>query len=361
MKEWLKSNLKKIVISCILTLAPVFVGLFLWNKLPDTVNIHWGADGVADGTGPKAMLVFLLPSVLTALNLLCFLLTPLDKGNQKQSKKAMGIIYWIMPLLSWAVSGFMYSVTLGKSWSVAIVMPLLFGVLFLLIGNLMPTVTRNKTMGIKLFWTIYNEENWNKTHRLAGKLWVLGGILCLLAVFLPTKAMFATVLVITFGMILIPVLYSYSIYRKHKAEGIVYEIPAKEKKTALAAIIPAIVVLGFAGILMCTGEINVVCQENTVQIIADYHEDLNIPLDAVTEITYRETFDKGQRIYGFGSARLSMGTFQNEEFGKYTLYAYTGCDAGIFIRVEDKILAVNAETTAQTQELYAYLLEQKGK
>lgn len=361
MKTWLKNNLKKIVISCLLTLAPILVGLLLWNKLPNTVNIHWGADGVADGTGPKALLVFMLPSILTAFNLLCFLVTPLDKSSQKQNQKAMGIIFWIMPLLSWAVSGFMYSVTLGKTWSAAIAMPLLFGVLFLLIGNLMPKIIRNKTMGIKLFWTIYNEENWNKTHRLAGKLWVLGGLLCLLAVFLPTKAMIATVLVITFGMILVPVLYSYSIYRKHKAEGIVYEIPAKEKKTALAAIIPAIAVLGFAGILMCTGEIAVTCQDNTISITADYYEDLNVSLDSVTEITYRESLDKGARTMGFGSPRLSMGTFQNDEFGNYTLYSYTGCDAAIVIRGGEKILVINAKTPAETQALYECLLEQTGK
>ncbi len=357
MKNWLKDNLKKILISCLLTLAPVFVGLILWNKLPDTMNIHWGADGVADGTGSKAFVVFLVPVILTVLNAICFLVTPLDKSNRMQNPKAMGIVFWIIPLLSWAVNCFIYSISLGKTWSVELVFPLLFGGLFLIIGNVMPKVTQNKTLGIKLFWTIYNEENWNKTHRLAGKLWVIGGVLCLLAAFLPTKVMFATVLIITFAMILAPVLYSYSIYKKHKEAGVFYEIPAKEKKQSLFAIIPAIVILGLAGLLMCTGEIAVTCQDNAICITADYHEDLTVPFDTITEITYRENFDQGMRVYGFGSARLSMGTFQNDEFGNFTLYSYTGCDAAIVIKCGEKVLVLNAPTTDQTQTLYETLLE----
>ena len=356
--DWLKNNFKKILISCLLTLSPILVGLILWNKLPDTMNIHWGADGVADGTGSKAFVVFLVPVILTVLNLLCFLVTPLDKGSSKQNPKAMGIIFWIIPLLSWAVNGFIYSVALGKTWSAELLMPLLFGALFLVIGNVMPKVTRNKTMGIKLFWTVYNEENWNKTHRLAGKLWVAGGVLCLLCALLPTKVMFVAVLAITLAMILIPIIYSYSIYKKHKAAGIVYKIPAKEKKLSWLMLIPVVLILGFVAVLMTTGEIEVSCENNAICITADYHEDLRVPFDTVTEIIYQETFDKGMRVYGYGSAKLSMGTFQNEEFGNYTLYGYNGCDAAIIIRSGDKVLVVNASTAVETQALYETLLAQ---
>ena len=325
--------------------------------MPDTMKTHWGADGAADGTGSKAFVVFFLPAILTALNVLCLLVTPLDKSNRQQNPKAMGIIFWIVPLLSWAVNGFIYSVSLGKTWSVELVLPLLFGALFLLIGNVMPKVTQNKTMGIKLFWTIYNEENWNKTHRLAGKLWVLGGVLCLLCAFLPTKAMFAAVLIITFAMVLTPVLYSYSIYRSHRKAGIAYDIPAKDKKLTVAVILPCVVILGLVGLLMFTGEIAVTCDDTAICITADYYEDLTVSRDSITEISYWENLDKGSRAMGFGSARLSMGTFQNEEFGIYTLYAYTGCNAAIVIRGEDKVLVVNAQTPEETKALYEQLVK----
>lgn len=223
MKNFLKNNWKRIVISCLLTLAPIVVGLILWNKLPSTMNVHWGADGVADGTGSKAMVVFLMPAFLTALNLLCFLGTSLDKKSHNQNPKATGIIFWIVPMICWAAMGLIYADALGKSWSVELVLPLLMGVVFMIIGNVLPKVTQNKTFGIKLFWTLYNEENWNKTHRLAGKLWVAGGFACLLTALLPTTAMTLSLVVLLLAMVAVPTVYSYCIYKKHRKAGIVYK------------------------------------------------------------------------------------------------------------------------------------------
>lgn len=358
MKAYLKNSWKKILCSCLLTLSPILVGLFLWKDLPDVMTTHWGADGVADGTSTKAFAVFFLPAVLLAVNLLCMVATALDKKNQAKNQKAMGVVFWIMPVISWGVNGAMYAIAMGKSWSFALFMPLLFGLLFIVLGNMLPKVSQNKTFGIKMFWTLYNEENWNKTHRIAGKLWVGGGLLCLLTAFLPTKAMIAATLVITLAMILIPVLYSYSIYKKHRKAGITYEIPAKEKKLTWLMLIPVVAIFVLVGVLMFTGDIAVTSQDNAICIQADFYEDLTVPLDSVTEISYRENLDKGSRTMGFGSARLSMGVFQNEEFGTYTLYAYTGCEAAIVIRDEDKVLVVNCKTPAETEALYESLLAQ---
>lgn len=357
MKNYLKANWKKICISCLLTLTPILVGLCLWNDLPDMMTTHWGADGVADDTSSKAFSVFFLPVILLAVNLLCFVATALDKRNQTKNQKAMGVIFWIMPVISWAVNGAMYAIALGKTWSFDLFLPLLFGVLFIVLGNMLPKISRNKTFGIKIFWTLYNEENWNKTHRLAGKLWVGGGLLCLLTAFLPTKAMVVAALVITFAMILLPVVYSYSIYKKHRAEGVTYEIPAKEKKIARLMLLPVIAIFAVVGILMFTGDITVTSQDSAICIEADFYEDLTVSFDSITEISYREDLDKGSRTMGFGSARLSLGVFQNEEFGTYTLYAYTGCDAAIIIRGEDKVLVVNAKTPEETKALYEQLVK----
>ena len=85
------------------TLLPMVVGLILWNRLPDTMLTHWGADGTADGTGSKALAVFGFPAILAVLNLLGFLFTAADPRQNDQNKKALGMVSWIMPLLSWGV------------------------------------------------------------------------------------------------------------------------------------------------------------------------------------------------------------------------------------------------------------------
>ena len=44
-----------IIITTLITLLPIVIGLFLWNKLPDTLATHWGSDGTANGWSSKTI------------------------------------------------------------------------------------------------------------------------------------------------------------------------------------------------------------------------------------------------------------------------------------------------------------------
>ena len=80
----------------------------------------------------------------------------------------------------------------------------------IVIGNYLPKTRRNYTIGIRITWTLENDENWRKTHRLAGKIWVLGGLLLLLNAFVQLYVywiFFLTLLLV----IMIPCVYSYQL------------------------------------------------------------------------------------------------------------------------------------------------------
>ena len=115
MKNWFAKNKWKVLLSVGATFLPTLIGLILWNQLPDTMNSHWGADGVADGTASKAFAVFGMPAILAAANLLCMVATGLDRGNRDQNEKLMGIIFWIMPLISLYI-GFTIPAALSLYW-----------------------------------------------------------------------------------------------------------------------------------------------------------------------------------------------------------------------------------------------------
>ncbi|MDP9040747.1 MAG: SdpI family protein, partial [Bacteroidota bacterium] len=91
------------------------------------------------------------------------------------------------------------------------------GLLFAFIGNYMHNIKPNYFAGFRLPWTLENEENWKKTHALAGKLWFVGGIfisvICLLLPPKPSIAAFYTIMIV---ITLIPCVYSYRLYRKQK-------------------------------------------------------------------------------------------------------------------------------------------------
>ena len=90
-------------------------------------------------------------------------------------------------------------------------MPILLGVVFIAIGNYLPKCKQNYTIGIKISWTLASEENWNKTHRLAGWVWVGGGIVMMLSGFF--GILWLTFLPVAI-MVLVPLVYSYILHKK---------------------------------------------------------------------------------------------------------------------------------------------------
>ena len=81
-----------------------------------------------------------------------------------------------------------------------------------MVGNYLPKCRQNYTVGIKIPWTLHDEENWNHTHRMAGYLWIFGGLLMIANIFLKWDwLVFAVVMV----AVVVPTIYSYLYYRKH--------------------------------------------------------------------------------------------------------------------------------------------------
>jgi len=211
-----KHHKTTLLLSSLLIILPTAAGLLLWHKLPDTIATHWNASGVADGYSSKGFAVLGIPLFLLAFHWLCIVLTSLDKKVKEQNRKAITLVLWIIPCISLVVETLILITALGCQSDITVWFSLLIGVMFLVIGNYMPKCTQNRYIGIKLPWTLASEENWYATHRLAGRLWVFGGFLFFLLPFLPVKFRFIPVLPIILLMVLIPTVYSYLFYKKHK-------------------------------------------------------------------------------------------------------------------------------------------------
>lgn len=360
----LKKNKFKVIISSIIILLPILFGIIMWNDLPNTMTTHWGADGNADGFSGKTFAVFGLPAILLILHFVCLLFTLLDKKQKDQNPKALGMVFWILPIISLFTNGIMYRAAFGKEFNLALLMPVLLGVMMTFMGNYLPKVKQNRTIGIKISWTLNNEENWNKTHRFAGKVWVVGGLIMLFSIFLPLTAMIWVTVCMIITMILIPMIYSYSIYMQHQKEGVVYISSTKSNAEKIALRVSAVIVpllLFGTAILMFTGNIDVQCEDTTFKINATYWTDIEVDYSKVDTVEYRTDLDVGVRTNGFGSARLSMGTFQNEEFGSYTLYAYTDAKEFIVLTSDGKTLVIGMSDTKETQAIYDAILQKLDK
>ncbi len=203
-----------LLVGSLVILLPALVGLILWNQLPEQIVTHWGPDGQPDGWSGKGFAVFGLPCILLGFHWLCVLATTMDPRNKHQNPKPMALVLWICPVLSLLVGGLMQGSALGWEPDVPRLMTLFMGILFMVIGNYMPKCTRNYTLGIKIPWTLESEENWNATHRFAGKLWFAGGLVLLPCGFLPGFWPAVGCLVILAAMVALPLIFSWRFHRR---------------------------------------------------------------------------------------------------------------------------------------------------
>ena len=209
----LKKYGKTLIIATIVILLPMLAGVILWDRLPEKFPTHFNTAGEVDGWSSKAFGVFGLPLILVAFQWLCSLGSlKMDPKAQNLEGKVFGLVLWIIPVMSVVLNALVYCTALGMDMNVQIIMPLLIGLLMVIIGNWLPKCKHSYTLGIKLPWTLADETNWNRTHRFAGPIWVVCGLVIMLCGLI--GGAFLWVMVAAFVvMIAAPTVYSYLLFK----------------------------------------------------------------------------------------------------------------------------------------------------
>lgn len=208
-----KKYRKTLIITTIIILLPVLAGVILWNKLPEQFPIHFNTAGEVDGWSSKIFGVFGLPLILAAFQWLCALGSlKMDPKAQNLEGKVFSLVLWIIPVMSVVLNALVYCTALGMDMNVQIIMPLLVGLLMVIIGNWLPKCKQTYTLGIKLPWTLADETNWNRTHRFAGPIWVVCGMVIMVCGLI--GGAFLWLMPVAFVvMIAAPTVYSYLLFK----------------------------------------------------------------------------------------------------------------------------------------------------
>lgn len=212
----IKKNKGMLILTSIVILVPIIIGVLLWNRLPKQVPTHWDINGEVDGWSSRGFAVFGFPCLLLVLHWVCFLASMADPKRDAYTKKMLTLVLWICPVISLLVGSLIYTKCLGYDLNVGVVMSMIVGLMFLIIGNLLPKMRQSYTMGIKLPWTLANEENWNKTHRFSGKVWVIGGIITMATAFVGSFWILLGVLIV---MVALPTIYSFRLHLKQNNQA----------------------------------------------------------------------------------------------------------------------------------------------
>lgn len=206
----MKKNYKMLIIASLLCLVPLIYVLYFYNSLPQTVPTHFDFKGNANGYSKKTTLIF-LPIIFSALTLFAGFFTLNDpRLKNKKNTMVLTISIYMVALLCNLLIPLTILKALNKPINITTIISIFISIFFIILGNYLPKCERNYTIGIRTPWTMHSDEIWNKTHRLAGKLFVIGGFIIILSTFF-FNFLFIPVIII---FSIIPALYSFYLYKK---------------------------------------------------------------------------------------------------------------------------------------------------
>jgi len=197
---------------------PFIYATYLYPELPETIPTHFNFKGEADGWGGRDS-IFLGPGIIAFAGLFTyFLLSNIKKIDPKRSRQMDSSFYQNMGVLTnlflTCISMVILYVTAHPGFPIEKILFPLLGLSFAATGWFFPKFSQNYFAGFKLPWTLENESNWNETHKVAGKVWLICGSLQVIAGILLSAIpsfiiFFANVIV----MVLVPTIFSYRMFK----------------------------------------------------------------------------------------------------------------------------------------------------
>lgn len=200
----------------LLILVITVIGTFIsYPYLPQQVAVHWNYKGAPDSFEQKSYGAFILPGIMILLYVLTMILPKIDpkKNNYQRFQNTYYRIMNGILLFLFLMQVVQIASSLGKVNPIYVV-PELVGLLFILIGNFSPKFKHNYFIGVRTPWTLASEDVWKKTHRFAGKVFVISGIFLLLVPVIPVAIQAYYVLVVIILCLGLTVVSSYYFFVK---------------------------------------------------------------------------------------------------------------------------------------------------
>ena len=174
----MKTN-RRILLSSALCLIPLAVSALLYRKLPEQMPIHWNSSGEPDGFLPKQFGAWAVPAFLLLVHLTVSIQTEKRLQKNQISSVSKLLCFWAVPAASVLIVPACLFAAAGYPAGIRQAALAFTGVLIIIAGNHLPKNRPNSIAGYRLPWTFQDADNWNKTHRFAGKIWVTAGFVLL--------------------------------------------------------------------------------------------------------------------------------------------------------------------------------------
>jgi uncharacterized membrane protein len=207
------------LLSYLFIIAAVAVAAFLYPSLPDPMPSHWNMHGEVDGYTSKLWGVTILP-LSAILVFVVMRLIPVISPRGYRTGSFANVLH-IFQVTMVAFTSLVAILVLLEAKGVDVyINKVIFGalgVLFIVMGNYLGKIRKNFFLGIRTPWTLSSDEVWARTHRLAGRLFVLLGVFMLAGIFVTLQPWLLIGMIV--AIVLVPVVYSYLVYRRVEGFG----------------------------------------------------------------------------------------------------------------------------------------------
>jgi uncharacterized membrane protein len=192
----------------------------LYPRLPETIPAHWNIHGAVDGTMPKAWGIFFYPGLIAFIAVLATAIPAISPQGFRIERfaRAYDLIMTSLIIFFLCLMAAAFTAALGFPVPMTRIVIAGAGALLIAIGNVMGKVTRNFFVGIRTPWTLASGEVWSRTHRLAGRLLVAGGLGILATTAFDVNPVLPLIGIVG-ATVVIPIAYSYVIYRRLDRTG----------------------------------------------------------------------------------------------------------------------------------------------
>ncbi len=206
-------------ISALLIVLAFGASLILYGQLADPMATHWNAGGEVDGWSSRRVGAFLLPAMALGMLLLLRVLPRIDPRRKNYARFTGAYETMIVAVVAMlvAIHGAVLAAGLGMPVAMERLVPLLIGVLFIVIGNVLPRARSNWFFGIRTPWTLSSEAVWTRVHRVGGVVMVGAGVMIAAAAFMPPRL--STVLLVAVPLLLALWAFGYSYLLWSREQG----------------------------------------------------------------------------------------------------------------------------------------------
>lgn len=192
-----KIDWKTLILTCLVCLLPMIFGIFLYDKLPEQMPVHFNINNEVDRYATKEFAIFGLSGIMILLQIFCCVISDVKENKNDKKPKLIVIAKWIIPILTIVVSFITFEISLGKSIDVRKCIMIVLGIIYIIMGNYFPKVGYSQMKG-KMHPMPKNEQSYRKMSRTLGYTFVIFGILMIFSVILrPIFSGFIVILMIS--------------------------------------------------------------------------------------------------------------------------------------------------------------------